>query len=156
MAAADEKQREVEERQDVTKQTGGAAFANFYGNLNRNVAMGGESDKPPKESNEGGGEEDGKSNPANTSKDNLAADLGFMDGFEPAKASDGSPAAATANDDSHKGASGESPEATKQVKPIDPGVKRLAMRKAREEKVAQARIRYFRRNGMSLEGITTS
>ena len=147
LAAADKKQEEEDERQDVTKKTGGAAFANFYGNLNKNVAMGGTSDKP-KDADEGG---KGDIAPG-SARDKLAAELGFMDGFE---------RSGNASDD--KGVSQEAQETqrkeeVKEVEPvaIDPEAKRLAMRKAREEKITQARIRYLERNGVSPEGVPAS
>lgn len=38
----DNQQRELEEASDITKQTDGRGMASFYGNLNKNTAMGGE------------------------------------------------------------------------------------------------------------------
>ena len=159
LAAADEKQRLEDERQDVTKQTGGAAFANFYGNMTRNVAMGGATKATDTRST--------------TSPEN---ELGFMDGFEPAeprKASDKDNT--TASDDANKPSSPSTDQnketiigdninkKNKTKKPmivLDP----VTQRKVRETKVAQARIRYFQRHGMPIQseegdgsgGITTA
>lgn len=145
MAAADKKQEEEDERQDVTKKTGGAAFANFYGNLNKNVAMGGTSDKP-KDADEG----DKGDNPPGSAKDKLTAERGFMDGFKPSgNAIDDKP---QEPDETQKKEELEEIEAVA----VDPEAKRLAMRKAREEKIAQARIRYLQRNGLPPEEIPAS
>ena len=144
LAAADKKQEEEDERQDVTKKTGGAAFASFYGNFNKNIAMGGESDKP-KDSKEEGKE----GNSSDSNKKMVPTEPGFLSGFE-----------RSGNND-HNNDKGSSPDITKiekeaDVAVVDPEVKRMAARKAREKKIAEARIRYFQRNGLSPEGAPMS
>jgi hypothetical protein len=129
--SAEEVQEREEEKQDVTKKTSEGAMASFYGNLNRNVAMGGVMSKDkPGEGKSGADDEE-----AATAKEDAPFSLGFMDGFEPSGGGD------NAETSSKK----ESKEEE------DPNSKRISMRQVREAKIAQARIRYFQR-----QGVTTS
>lgn len=132
-----------EEANDVTKKTAGAAFASFYGNLNRNVAV-------------GGGEqidvivndtEDNKE-PAETVDDEFdpreGGGIGFLGGFErssPPKLDENlkseSPNDPARNDDF----SGTT----------QPEEQPMSMREIREKKVAEARVRYLQRKQAALE-----
>lgn len=93
-------------------------------------------------------------NKGNDKKDALISELGFMDGFERAGSSNND---IVENDNDEKkeqvSNNNNSKESAKE-KVLDPAAKRLAMRKAREEKVAKARIRYFERNGIPLESVS--
>jgi hypothetical protein len=133
--AAEDKRELHEENQDVTKKTGQAAMASFYGNLNRNVAMGGTQTKDePDMDKSGAGDEEGA---ANATKENTPFSLGFMDGFEQGGGG---------GDDAETSAKKESKEEE------DPETQRISMRQVREAKVAQARIRYFQRQGVTTGG----
>ena len=116
-------QRE-EELSDVTKKTGGAAMASFYGNWNRNVAVGGgiESSAPAEAASSG---------------------LGFLDGFEQGDGDAiGNNGSADA-DKLEKGATGQAaPKAHLDEVETPPSI---SMREARQAKLAQARMRYFQR-----------
>lgn len=142
-AQEEETRRREEEKQDVTKKTGDGAFASFYGNLNRNVAMGGTRDG--EKGNDSGSKED--LNEDNRGLNEVsggenAAGLGFMEGFERAAPDDSEPTGNAAVDN-------EKEEPVTAASPV-------SMRKAREEKVAQARLRYFQRNGISEESASVA
>ena len=129
LAEEDARERE-EEANDVTKKTGGSAMASFYGNLNRNVAMGGSLQDNP--------EVQGKQNVTDTPQANDSSDdapegrLSFVDGFE--KASPG----AEEEDQGKK--------LTEEAE--DPSARRERLREATEEKIKKARERYFKRHNM--------
>lgn len=138
-AQEQEERRLEEEKEDVTKKTGDGAFASFYGNLNRNVAMGGgtsekESDAKG-ERGEGGSGEEFK---APSRSEQPASGLGFMDGFERASPDNGD-VKDTQVDESGKNEAAVSPPSP------------VSMRKARQEKLAKARVRYFQRQGITEE-----
>jgi coiled-coil domain-containing protein 55 len=127
--SAEEVQEREEEKQDVTKKTGEAAMAGFYGNLNKNVSMGGGMSKDElEESKNGAGDED-----AATTKEDAPFSLGVMDGFETGGGGD--------NAETSSKKESEEEEA--------PDAKRISMRQVREAKIAQARIRFFQRQGVS-------
>lgn len=129
--------QEKEEAEDVTKKNSTGAFASFYGNLTKNVAMGGEAPK----------DREVKRNAANERKDeidssgqrsaNKPAALGFMDGFEAASSSEPKLEVPTTDSNPVQSESAEDSE--------------LVMRRKRADKVARARIRYFQRQGISEE-----
>lgn len=129
-AQEEEAKRQQEEKDDVTKKKVDGAFSSFYGNLNRNVAMGGAGDESKKE-----GEIDEDVGPS-SDEAKPASGLGFLDGFErSAPHNEASPPVDTSKSD----------EAV--VEAPSP----VSMRKAREEKLAKARLRYFQRHGISEE-----
>jgi len=131
--AQEEKRFREEEENDVTKKKGGA-LANFYGSLNKNVALGGT----------GAGPDGDATKDATNEKDSGAMGLGFMDGFErdaggggDDKVRERKTAERTAEKDD--GGDGEqSARATEEDR-------KLTMRRIREKKVAEARVRYLRR-----------
>lgn len=130
-AQEEEEKRRQEEENDVTKKTGDGAFASFYGNLNRNVAMGGERESGNEETKESASQEEAFVAPS--------GGLGFMEGFERA-----APDSDGAQNDQVVEASEAKPTA---VAPPPA----LSMREARKEKLAKARLRYFQRQGISQE-----
>ena len=145
-----DKRAKLEDDSDVTKSTGG--MANFYGNLNQNVAMGvtnpsKEEDPHASKANQSafskyqaptkGDEnrdredsEDGED--MNSEKDDKPKAMGFLDGFEKTSES---------KDDWVK-------EAAPSDKPKSLEAQREERRRLREEKVAQARMRYMQRHGI--------
>lgn len=130
--SAEEVKEREEEKQDVTKKTGEGAMASFYGNLNRNVAMGGSMSKDEHDDGKSGADEE----EATSTKDDAPFSLGFMDGFETSGGGDN--AETLGKKDSKEDE--------------DPDVKRISMRQVREAKIAQARIRYFQRQGVNSGG----
>jgi hypothetical protein len=125
--SAEEVQEREEEKQDVTKKTGEGAMASFYGNLNKNVSMGGAMSKDKRDEDKSGADDEEAAN----TKEDAPFSLGFMDGFETGGGGDG--------DNAETSSKKESKEDE------DPDAKRISMRQAREAKIAQARIRYFQR-----------
>ena len=146
MAAEDAKQQKQDELEDVTKRTGGAAMASFYCNMNRNVAMGGTTN----EREDGDTKKETKKSDEpreNSDKETSSSGLGFLAGFERAPGgSDDKEDTIVDNSEAKTGAR-PSNEAEEEA-PLDPVARNLAMRKAREEKLAKARERYFERNGL--------
>ena len=140
-AQEEEARQREEEENEVTKKTGDGAFASFYGNLNRNVAMGGGEDEKEKVKSEDdreiqestGGE--ARSNEESTVP-SIQDKLGFLDGFEQSTTSN-------LQDETESKSEAAETVATP-----------LSMRKAREEKVAKARLRYFQRQGLSEDAIS--
>jgi coiled-coil domain-containing protein 55 len=130
--SAEEVKEREEEKQDVTKKTGEAAMASFYGNLNKNVSMGGALSKDePDKSKSGADDEE-----AATTKEDAPFSLGFMDGFET----------------SGGGENAETSSKKESQEEENPDAKRISMRQVREAKIAQARIRYFQRQGVTAGG----
>jgi coiled-coil domain-containing protein 55 len=132
--AEEDKQRREEETNDVTKKTGGIAMANFYGTLNRNVAMGATT------SNRDGGPSEQESSQRRESDSNVHNEseptkLSFTDGFETAESNP---------DDKQKTAGNDNEEADEE----DPTTRRRHKRKRREQKVNEARERYLKRHGI--------
>ena len=136
-----------DEMEDVTKRKGGSAMASFYGNMNRNVAMGGadENDRP-----------DEAENPTKKSGENDSGSaFGFLDGFE--RAGGGDKTADEQVNDVDEGNTGADEGGTSTpgkdgstvVPKLDPVAQNLAMRKVRAEKLAKARARYFERQGIT-------
>lgn len=117
----EQKEREREEEEnDVTKKKADVAFANFYGNFNRNVAMGG------KGNNEEGESKDSKEDDKGVEKSNATpGGLGFLSGFE---RSSGPETADLSDTEGNKAAS-----------------PKLSIREIREKKVQEARKRYLER-----------
>ena len=127
----EEEQRQRDEREDVTKRKDG--LSGFYSNFNKNVAMGGTEEEKQDERERD--EEtrpsflDGFAAAADDSNDGEGAATGkpsFLDGFE---------ASATTADETKEQEEGKKPS-----KPL---------LQLREEKIAQARLRYFERRGIS-------
>jgi coiled-coil domain-containing protein 55 len=132
------KEREEEEN-DVTKKEAGSAFANFYGNFNRNVALRG-----TKDSEQGNGGRDGSVERNNDVKEAPTGGLGSLSGFESRDETTGQDKLHQKDeDDRNKGklASVEEPSAE--------NVPTLSMREIREEKVHVARKRYLERKKMA-------
>eukprot|EP00980_Cylindrotheca_fusiformis_P001645 scaffold374_cov124-Cylindrotheca_fusiformis.AAC.4 len=127
-----EKERQEDEN-DVTKKTAGTAFANFYGNLNRNVAMGGE---------KAGTAEDGYGSVErdNTEEAPSRDGPGFLSGFE---RTDG--ASEQGKDEDNEA---EPPSEPKEENEVSAPV--LCLREKREEKVREARKRYLQRKKMMI------
>lgn len=137
-AQEEEERRRDEEKDDVTKKTGDGAFASFYGNLNRNVAMGGGEQELRKDNGQealNDEEEMGlNEKSAAMGTEEKRPGLDFMDGFEPA-----APESKSENE-SKAEAPGEGTRASS-----------VSMREARADKLAKARLRYFQRQGLSEE-----
>lgn len=141
-------EQEEKERQevadDVTKKSAGAAFASFYGNLNKNVSVGGGAQKsdvaaaPPKETLE--------------SLDDFDPRLDFLGGFERSTAEDDNVQGPEYNRNTDNIATGTSsfrdPAGEDVQQQKEP---QLSMRERREKKVAEARIRYFKRKAAMLD-----
>jgi coiled-coil domain-containing protein 55 len=126
----DEQNQRHKKEEDVTQKEGG--MSNFYGNLTQNVAMGGATKDDSKATAEAKKDD----------KEDTTPGLGFMDGFE--SVPDNSQEEAT------KASAAADSSTTKpgQKQPIDPETARQERRMAREEKVAQARIRYTERHAI--------
>jgi len=152
--AAQEDQRRAEEENDVTKRKEG--MANFYGNFQRNVAMGGGGAVAAASSDSSTKKEDDKRRDA-ADAESAAPIPGFLDGF--AKQDDD-------NDDdkskteAREDAAAEQTESSVAKPPPtmndskspavadtveDPEARRKRTRLLREEKVERARVRYFQR-----------
>ncbi|KAG7350783.1 coiled-coil domain containing protein [Nitzschia inconspicua] len=121
----EEKERQ-EDANDVTKKSAGAAFASFYGNLNKNVAAGGDRSVPNEEENGQPGK-----NPID-SYDDFDPRGGFMADFEKST-------------DLQNGDAGEEEEQTKEPTQSSAPVDAMSMRERRQKKIAEARIRYLKR-----------
>ena len=86
-------------------------------------------------------------------RDALKAGLGFMEGFERADGvgdetnKDNGEAVEQEVEDTNK----ESKESKQSEEIVDPETRRRNMKKAREEKLGKARMRYFQRNGIPIE-----
>jgi coiled-coil domain-containing protein 55 len=118
--------------EDVTQKEGG--MANFYGNLNQNVAMGGEAP---------GGEVPRQAEQESQQINVEAKETGlsFLEEFAKTEEED---IASEVNETQRAPGT-----ATLSEKPIiDPEVQRQERRRRREEKVAQARVRYLERHGI--------
>lgn len=132
--AEEESKRKAEEANDVTKQTGGLAMANFYGNMNRNVAMGGgepENDRmeiPNTGDKEKKPSESRKTSETHQDSPQLKGD--FTVGFEMAKGGV------------------DEKEMNLDEDSKDPAAERLRKRQRREQKIKEARERYFERHGI--------
>ena len=142
--------RKLEERklwQDkrATDDDGGnpKEMANFYGNLTHNVAMGGGGGNAEQEgaSKE---EPDGGNHKLSAAKEGM----GFLDGFAKGNNNDDE------NDSNHDANNEKELPATptnskrSASPPIDPETRRQQERQKRQDKVAQARIRYLQRHGI--------
>lgn len=124
-----EKERE-EEANDVTKKSGGAAFASFYGNFNRNVAMGGKNEQTEKEENQShGGDQEQQS-------ETKPFALGFMSGFERSSSE-------AVEQEPNK----SQPDDAKDSEPNTTKDTTMSIREKREQKVREARQRYLERKG---------
>jgi coiled-coil domain-containing protein 55 len=133
-AQEEEERRREEEKHDVTKKTGDGAFASFYGNLNRNVAMGGGEQESKKEDNQDALNYGDERASATLDIDEKRPGLDFMDGFEPAASES-------------KSENESKPEPRGEAA----AVSLVSMRQVRAEKLAKARLRYFQRQGLSEE-----
>ena len=138
----EDKQTMLEEANDVAKRTDGVGMASFYGNLNKNVAMGGGT-------NEKKNPLDSEKEDPRTTPDAATASLGFLDGF--AKGDEG--CNVEENDSATRSrATLPRPELSLRddnVDAEDPKARRKRMRLLREKKVEDARARYYQRQGMS-------
>jgi coiled-coil domain-containing protein 55 len=153
--AKEEEQRKTEEDNDVTKKKDGAAFGNFYGNLSRNVAMGGKME----ETNE---DKEKKNGAVDASMDDFtkgpmddftkgSSGMDFLDGF--AKSDEpGGDDEEHANASPHQDEVGEPPRSTaKEIDSKQPPSDGLSIRERREKKVAEARVRYLERRRLMLQ-----
>lgn len=117
-------------------------MANFYGNLTHNVAMGGGGGG-------GGAEQEGasKEEPDGKKKPSAAKEgMGFLDGFAKGNDDDEN----KSNNDNNDKEPPVTPTNSKRSAspPIDPETRRQQERQKRQDKVAQARIRYLQRHGI--------
>lgn len=149
-AEEEERQRE-EDANDVTKKTAGAAFAGFYGNFNRNVAMGGkeeidgrDKDKPLDDEKASGRIGNNNNNGSENDDDfkPKQGGLGFLAGFERPEGVD-DPA------ESQQETMGGSNNKVSESFDLDETKPTLSIREIREKKVAEARIRYLERKQMA-------
>lgn len=138
-------------------------MASFYGNFNRNTAVGGKSADPTKETEDQDRdmEKDSDRDKVSTSEAN-DLDSGTAVGKELSNTADkrersGSETASSkrikANNSSHGNADDKSLNRVKEqpVEVLSPAEKNRRMREARAEKLAQARVRYFQRIGKPIE-----
>ncbi|KAL3932150.1 MAG: hypothetical protein SGBAC_010987 [Bacillariaceae sp.] len=127
----EEKQKEDEEEQnDVTKKVAGAAFANFYGNFNRNVAMGGGADT---KGDKGDNTLYHGMNSQTQKQESENGNLGFLDGFERDDRAEKSTNQMSTDQEGPTGQKGT------------PNASALSHRERREMKVVEARRRYLER-----------
>jgi hypothetical protein len=122
-----------EEANDVAKTAGGIAMANFYGNMNRNVAMGA---KSVAEEAAPGDEEPVVKSDLSQQTETAKPKLSFMEGFEKSVEKEESKAG-------YDIGKGEAKEGAASLH--DLGVRNQTMREIREQKVKEARERYFQR-----------
>lgn len=127
-----ERERE-EEANDVTKKTGGAAFASFYGNFNKNVAMGGTESKVGKDKDETN--EDENDDFGDEFVKPAQGGLGFLAGFEKSEELPTTKEPSAIED--HPDQTSEPTERESEKEPEQ----RLSMREIREKKIAEARDR---------------
>ena len=142
--AKEEKQQRLEEENDVTKRTEGVGMASFYGNLTKNVAMGGGTG----ENSASPGGDDDHPRPYH---DKATSGLGFLEGFAKGNEADIEANVATIENNGERSASSQ-PEANaldEKKTAEDPKERRKQMRLLRESKVEAARARYFQRQGMT-------
>ena len=141
-AREDQEQAQKDAAEDVTKRKDGSAMASFYGNLlHRNVAMGETNNNNKQETNDNNNKsKDDKPGQAEEEQDpTLGKRRSILDGFEPATGGFRLPRADSIEPDKK-----DEPPPSTDERPKDP----KALRRMREEKVAQARIRYFQRHGL--------
>jgi Coiled-coil domain-containing protein 55 (DUF2040) len=143
----EEKQRKIDDENDVTKRTDGVGMASFYGNLNKNVAMGGGVTISEKKKTSHSDGDDPR-----LSHDDATSDLGFLDGFAKGDGGDIQENATDTNKNVEPTALSQ-PEAIaindKEVAE-DPAERQKRIRLIREKKVEGARARYFQRQGMTV------
>jgi len=144
--AEEAKKLQDEEANDVTKRIdAGVAMACFYGNLNNNI-VGGSKETEPDHSNETDDPNNARKK-LHPTEENVAS-LGFLDGFE--KGDSEKDTDAKEQEDRFKE---NEKDATASKSASDAqSTKRQSQRELREEKVKQARIRYFQRHGISANG----
>jgi coiled-coil domain-containing protein 55 len=122
----EERQQKQEEDNDVTKQSHGVAA--FYGNWNRNIAMGGgETFKANNRKKDDDGEEEDITG--------STAGMGFLQGFEKVEN----------NNHILNETKQQTGATTREINEDDPKERRKQMRLLREQKIDQARTRYFER-----------
>mmetsp|Transcript_32342 Transcript_32342/g.53481 ORF Transcript_32342/g.53481 Transcript_32342/m.53481 type:complete len:320 (-) Transcript_32342:45-1004(-) len=152
----EEAQTQQEERENVTKRSKDGLLSGFYGNFNKNVAMGGKrrrttddddaimdggkEEKPSfldgfeaaddGDANEGGNNNDTNNDTTSNSKPS------FLDGFETS--------ATAPTDGIEKAGSQTEEQKEKETTPTKP-----TRQAVRAEKMTQARLRYFQRRGMT-------
>lgn len=130
-------QEEQDERhkqeEDVTTKEGG--MANFYGNLNQNVAMGGTREEDDTAAAK-------KKARTESPDDKMSNGMKFLEGAEQNGGARTEPEEKTPSDPTRGTIS------QKQTRSVDPETQRKERRRAREEKVAQAKIRYMQRHGI--------
>ena len=126
-AQEEEERRRDEEKEDVTKKTSDGAFASFYGNLSRNVAMGGEEQELLRRRNV---------QEASKNKEEIGLN--------------GKSVVAMDTEEKRPGLDKEEYE-SKAEAPRGVGAEAISasMREARAEKLAKARLRYFQRQGLT-------
>ena len=162
--AEEEEQRLEEEKNDVTKQTDGKAFGNFYANFNRNVSMGGkkrhdddnaEKKRDGVDKNDDGGDSH-KKDQSELLKEELGlgggGGMGFLDGFERPDADEEEAGGESRQSSASTAGAGATTTMALMnnngaVKPAnnDNRVPKLSIREQREKKVAEARVRYLAR-----------
>lgn len=144
--AEEAKKLQDEEENDVTKRTdAGVAIATFYGNLNKNVAMGGAKETASDYANET--DDANNAREASPQTEENVASRGFLDGFEKGDSeNDKDNEQQDRVDENEKDATASQSASDAQM------TKRQSVRQLREEKVKQARIRYFQRHGISTNG----
>ncbi|CAB9528288.1 Coiled-coil domain-containing protein 55 (DUF2040) [Seminavis robusta] len=160
LAEENAKQLERDEEDDVTKKRGGAAMASFYGNLNRNVAMGGttsaSADEPDTNKEHDKDEADHRKHDGEPTS--LQASSGGVRRSGLSATAPRAPREGHENqnplrtgDHSNNEVSSSHPYALKAEKEPEKELSPEEVRKRREEKVASARGRYFKRIG---KGVT--
>ena len=165
-----EKERE-EEANDVTKKSAGAAFAGFYGNLNRNTKTK-KSDDVDQNENEKAEDEDGNDNKLSEENENeIDNDIphnkkeektgifdddddfdprqGFLGGFERSSTADEEKTIESINAQHPDDKEGEKHPALLSNNDDVPLTKQ-SLRELREKKVAEAKVRYLKRKQLIL------
>lgn len=135
----EDKQRKLEEANDLAKRNDGVGMASFYGNLSKNVAMGGGTieKKSPSDSE--------KEDPPTAHE---RGDFHFLDGFARGDEVD----IKNGNNSTMQEATFSRLELTRDDSVAAEGSaeRRKGMRLLREKKVEEARARYFQRHGITM------
>jgi hypothetical protein len=146
----EEKNRQEEEN-DVTKKPAGAAFASFYGNLNRTVSGGMEDRQAVEEQDESakmGHDHDDDDDEDDDFDPRRGSSKGFLGDFErysPPNVVDGTVTSEVPLIDTDRKKAAMEKLGQQNVPPMS------SMREQRAKKVSEARIRYFQRKQAALE-----
>eukprot|EP00934_Nitzschia_sp_Nitz4_P003666 Nitzschia sp. Nitz4//scaffold91_size79674//25029//25807//NITZ4_005360-RA/size79674-snap-gene-0.117-mRNA-1//1//CDS//3329560079//3656//frame0 len=155
--AEQEEMERQESAQDVRKRTGGMAMASFYGNMTRNVAMGGTTEENKGETNEPTESGPGSDPPKKHSTDDDDDDwdprssrgMGFGSDFVLSAGANEDTKAAEEETSSTRPSLEGTGASTRKDADTENAAPPMSMRERRKEKVAQARRRYLQRKGLA-------